>query len=104
MDPIETQDQTRFPTQPAPNSGNIGALAAAVIIVMLLAAGGFYFFYSEQEKQQAADAAQALQATESQPNETVSTSNDSTSDIESDLNATQTSGADADVSSLEQAL
>ncbi len=96
--------QSPFPAQPAPRSGNIGPLAAAVVIVILLAAGGFYFFYSEQQKQQQADAQQALQATQAQENVVATQGSDSTDDIESDLNATQTSGADADVSSLNEAL
>ena len=62
MDTID-QNQSPFPAQPAPRSGNIGPLAAAVVIVMLLAAAGFHFFYAQQRKQQAEDAAQALQAT-----------------------------------------
>ncbi len=94
--------QSPFPAQPAPRSGNIGPLAAAVVIVILLAAGGFYFFYNEQQRQQEADAAQALQAAQ-EAGAPVPPSN-TTSDIESDLNATQTSGADADVSSLNEAL
>lgn len=96
--------QSPFPAQPAPRSGNIGALAAAVVIVILLAAGGFYFFYSEQQRQEAMDASQAQQATDAQSNETAATQDTSTESIESDLNATQTSGADADVSSLNDAL
>ncbi len=99
MDTLNT-DQNPFPAQPAPRSGNIGPLAAAVVIVLLLAAGGFYFFYSQQQKQEADDAAQALQA----QNDTATASGDSTENIESDLNATQTSGADADVTSLNDAL
>jgi uncharacterized protein HemX len=102
MDTID-QNQNPFPPQPAPRSGNIGPLAAAVVIVILLAAAGFYFFYSQQQKQQAEDAAQALQATQAQGDETAAAT-DSTSDIESDLGATQTSGADADVSNLNDAL
>lgn len=102
MDQNLEQNQNPFPAQPAPRSGNIGALSAAVVIVLLLAAGGFYFFYDQQQKQAAADAAQALQAT--QGNETATAPSDSTQDIESDLNATQTNGADASVTDLEQAL
>ncbi len=102
MDQNIDQQQNPFPAQPAPRSGNIGPLAAAVVIVILLAAGGFYFFYSEQQKQQAADAAQALQA--AQEGSSAAAPSDSTSDIESDLNATQTTGADADVSTLNEAL
>lgn len=97
------QNQSPFPAQPAPRSGNIGALAAAVVIVLLLAAGGFYFFYSQQQKQQSNDAAQAQQAMDAQ-NAAAASQNNSTSDIETDLNATQTSGGDADVSSLNNAL
>lgn len=104
MDTIDqNQNQNPFPAQPAPRSGNIGPLAAAVVIVILLAAAGFYFFYTQQQKQQAEDAAQALQATQAQGEETAAAP-DSTGDIESDLNATQTDGADADVSNLNDAL
>lgn len=96
-------NQSPFPAQPVPRSGNIGALAAAVIIVLLLAAGGFYFFYSQQQKQQSNDAAQAQQAMDAQ-NAAAASRNNSTSDIETDLNTAQTSGGDADVSSLNDAL
>jgi len=99
-----TDQQNPFPAQPAPRSGNIGPLAAAVIIVLLLAAGGFYFLYSEQQKQEAMDGAAAQQATDAQQSETATVPDTSTESIESDLNATQTSGADASVSDLEGAL
>lgn len=99
-----TDQQSPFPAQPTPRSGNIGPLAAAVIIVLLLAAGGFYFLYNEQQKQEAMDGAQTLQATQAQTNETAAAPDTSADSIESDLNATQTSGADADVSSLNDAL
>ncbi len=98
------QNQSPFPAQPTKHSGNIGALAAAVVIVLLLASGGFYFFYDQQQKQATADAAQALQATQDQENGAAPAQSDSTANIESDLNSTQTSGADADVSSLNEAL
>lgn len=98
MDTTDTsQDQNRFPTQPAPRSGNIGPLAAAVVIVLLLAAGGFYFFQSEQQKQDAT--AESNQAAQDQ-----NVAQDTTGSIEADLNATQTSGGADDVSNLEQAL
>ena len=104
MDTID-QNQSPFPAQPAPRSGNIGPLAAAVVIVMLLAAAGFHFFYAQQRKQQAEDAAQALQATQEEIREATATpAIDSTADIESDLSATETSGADADVSEINDAL
>ncbi len=100
MDTMDTtQEQNRFPQSPAPRSGNIGPLAAAVVIVLLLAAGGFYFFQSEQRKQANTEADQTAQ-TQGQPN----VQDTSTDSIESDLNATQTAGAEADVSNLEQAL
>jgi uncharacterized protein HemX len=101
------QNQSPFPAKPAPRSGNIGPLAAAVVIVAILAAGGFYFFRAQQQKQQAQDAAQALQATQEQQQAQESAPAPAANDaagIESDLNATQTSGGDADVSSLNDAL
>ncbi len=102
MDQNLEQNQSPFPAQPAPRSGNIGPLAAAVVIVLLFAAGGFYFFYDQQQRQAAADAAQAQGAVPG--NETATVPDNSTESIESDLNATQTSGADASVSDLEGAL
>jgi len=92
---MTTQDQNPFPSSPEPRSGNVGPLIAAVVIVVLLAAGGFYFFYTQQ--QQPDTSAQAAAQ-----NETAQ--NDSTESIEADLNATQTSGTDQDVSSLNDAL
>jgi uncharacterized protein HemX len=94
------QTQSPFPQQPAPRSGNIGPLAAAIVIVLLVAAGGFYFLQSEQRRQAAQDAAQAAQA----QNEQATASPDSTTSIESDLNATQTTGASGDVDNLNGAL
>ena len=87
-------NQDPFPSHPR-ESGNIGPLSAAVVIVLLLAAGGYYFFRSLQLRHDAANAAPSSQAVASQ---------ESTDTIESDLNATQTSGADADVSNLNNAL
>lgn len=103
MDQHLEQNQSPFPAQPAPRSGNIGPLAAAVVIVLLLAAGGFYFFYSQQQKQDSSDARQAQQAMDAQ-NQAAAAQGDSTASIESDLNATQTSGAETDVSNLNSAL
>lgn len=92
MDQTE-QNQSPFPANPSPRSGNVGPLAAAVVIVVLLAAAGFYFFYSQQQSTTTPDT-QAVQ----------SNAQDQNSAIESDLNATQTSGADADVSNLNDSL
>jgi uncharacterized protein HemX len=92
---MEQVNQTPFPPQPSPGSGNVGPLAAAVVIVILLALGGFYFFSTQESTEpQAQDA--ALQNTSAQ--------NDSADSIEADLNATQTGGAEADVDDLEGSL
>ncbi|MDB5225684.1 MAG: hypothetical protein JWL87_636 [Candidatus Adlerbacteria bacterium] len=93
-------DQNPFPTQPAPGSGNVGPLAAAVIIVLLLAAGGFYFFYEQQQKQAAAEE----QLNAAQGAETATASDESVDAMQADLDATGTSGADADVTDLNNAL
>lgn len=96
------QTQSPFPATPNPRSGNIGALAAAVVIVLILAAGGFYFFHMQSQRQAAADAA-AQQAGERQ-GAAAPAQSDSTDSIQADLNATQTSGADQDVTNLDNAL
>lgn len=97
-----TPETSPFPATPEPRSGNIGALSAAVIIVLIVAAGGFYFFYTQQQKQAQQDA-QVQQAGE-QSNASGAPGDTSVNAIEADLNATQTSGGDSDVSSLETAL
>lgn len=97
MDPnIQNENQNPFPAQPARTSGNIGGLIAAVIVVVMLAAGGFYFLYAEQQS-----------AGEPQPETSQTTSSgqeDSLDVIGGDLEATQTTGAEADVAELESAL
>ncbi|HEY4501812.1 MAG TPA: hypothetical protein VJJ20_01970 [Candidatus Paceibacterota bacterium] len=93
MDQAQDQNQAPFPTSPEPRSGNIGPLVAAVVIVVLLAAGGFYFFYTQQQKQVTEDAQTQTTA-----------QSDSDAQLESDLNATETSGADEDVTNLDGAL
>lgn len=98
MDQTTTDtSQSPFPPAPAPRSGNVGALVAAVVVVLLLAAGGFYFFYTEQQKL-------SPSATEETGAPAQQAQADSVDSIEADLNATQTTGADADVTELEGAL
>lgn len=98
--PTAETSQSPFPPTPAPRSGNIGPLIAAVVIVLLLAAGGFYFFYTEQQKQLAPGAEQAQSGTAAGQQSQA----DSVESIEADLGATQTTGAEADVTELEGAL
>jgi len=90
------------PVPPTAAGSHWGAIIGIVLIVLLLAAGGAYFFYmqlqsQEQQRLEAMDQAMMEQNTPAPP----STNEDS---IESDLNTTQTTGADADLDSLEQAL
>jgi len=96
------QTQNPFPATPEPRSGNIGALSAAVIIVLIVAAGGFYFFYTEQQKQATEDA--QVQQAGTQSTTATTPEDNSVNGIEADLNATQTSGSDGDVSDLNDAL
>lgn len=102
MDTNITDTQSPFPSAPEPRSGNIGALSAAVIIVLLVAAGGFYFFYMQEQQQQTQDA--QVQEAGEQSAATPAADDTSVNSIEADLNATQTSGAEQDVSSLNDAL
>lgn len=98
MDPnIQTENQNPFPAQPTRSSGNIGGLVAAVIIVVMLAAGGYYFLYMQQNQ---------VEPTPEQANgqDSASKQEDSLDSIGSDLEATQTTGAEADVAELESAL
>lgn len=95
--PTTGQEENRFPTTPAPRSGNIGPLAAAVIIVLVLAAGGYYFLRNEQQKQT------DVQGPEVE-NSTATAQPDTADSIEADLDATATGGADQDVSNLDSAL
>lgn len=94
----QSQDRSPFPAQPERSSGNVGPLAAAVIIVVLLAAGGFYFFYTQQERieEQAPEPRWAEQEGDARGG--------SIDVLESELEATQTTGAEADLSELEGAL
>lgn len=99
----QSQPQSPFPATPEPRSGNIGALSAAVIIVLIVAAGGFYFFYTQQQKQAAEDA-QVQEAGTQSTTATAPKEDTSVNAIEAELNATDTSGGDDDVSSLNDAL
>ncbi len=90
----QVQTQSPFPAAPAKHSGNIGPLAAAVVVVVLLAAGGFYFLYYTQQQ---------TPATPSSQTEDISDPN-SVNAIETELNATETSGAQTDVDNLNEAL
>lgn len=80
-----------FPATPQP-SGNMGPLIATVIIVVLLAAGGFYFL-SLRDKAPAQPAQGSAQAQGNSPEQ-----------LETELNATQTTGSQTDVDNLNSSL
>ncbi len=99
---MDTMNQGEQMSQtPIKKGGGMGPIIGIVIIIILLALGGYYVFTNEQEKRMEQDNAQEATSDMTTENLKVVGSSDTSTAIESDLNATDVGSSESDLQGAE---